>query len=173
MSKQSLPAVQMPHMLDFISHSTVQTARLGQRLAEHLHPGDLLLLQGALGVGKTQLVRGIAQGLGSNDLVTSPSFVLVNEYQARVAGADVRIYHIDLYRIEDPAELQNIGIDEIWSGQDICLIEWAEHAADRLPTEHLLVQMSHLDETKRVLRFVPIGERYRQLLEAFKQTTFG
>ncbi len=160
-------------MLDFFSHSDAQTIRIGQRLGEHIQPGDVLLLIGHFGVGKTQLVKGIVQGLDSTDLVTSPSFVIINEYQSHKHRPAPRIYHIDLYRIENSAELATIGLDEILNSQNICLIEWAERAADWLPGEHLTIYMKHLDETKRVLRFDPQGERYRQLVETFKSKAFG
>lgn len=173
MNKQSLPAVQPPHVLDFISHSPAQTERIGQRLGEHLRAGDLVLLLGDFGVGKTHLVKGVARGLGSTDLVTSPSFVLINEYRSGPQHRAMRIYHVDLYRIADPAELAGIGLEEIWSSPAVCLIEWAEHAQDWLPAEHLAIYLQHLNETKRVLRFVPQGERYQRLVEAFKDTTFG
>jgi tRNA threonylcarbamoyladenosine biosynthesis protein TsaE len=173
MRTPSLPAVQPPHVLDFISHSAQQTVRIGQRLGEHVQPGDLLLLLGDVGVGKTHLVKGIAQGLGSDDLVTSPSFVLVNEYRAGAQWQDMRIYHIDLYRITDPAELTSIGIEEIWNAHDVCLIEWADHAEGWLPSDHLSLHMQHLDETKRIIRIVPHGERYHNLAEHFKNAAFG
>jgi tRNA threonylcarbamoyladenosine biosynthesis protein TsaE len=160
-------------MLDFITHSASQTVRIGQRLGEYLQRGDLILLQGDLGVGKTQLAKGIALGLGSDDLVTSPSFVLLNEYRAGPQWPGMRIYHADLYRIEDAAELGAIGMEETWNPHDICLMEWAERAESWLPAERLMIQMRHLDETKRVLRFVPQGQRYRDLVETFKHTVFG
>jgi tRNA threonylcarbamoyladenosine biosynthesis protein TsaE len=131
------------------------------------------LLQGDLGVGKTQLAKGIALGLGSDDLITSPSFVLLNEYRAGPQWPGMRIYHADLYRIEDAAELSAIGMEEAWNPSDICLMEWAERAESWLPAERLLIQMRHLDETKRVLRFVPQGQRYSDLVETFKHTVFG
>lgn len=173
MRKRLVSAIQTPQMLDFISHSPAQTVRIGQRLGEQLQSGDLVLLLGDFGVGKTQLVRGVAQGLGATDLVTSPSFVLMNEYQASPEHGRMRIYHVDLYRIEDPAEVTSIGLEEIWGGTGICLIEWADRARDWLPQEHLAIQMQHLSETKRILRFVPEGERYRNLVETFKGSTFG
>lgn len=173
MGKQSLPTVLTPHMLDFISHSAAQTVRIGQRLGEQLQGGDLVLLQGNLGVGKTQLARGMVLGLGSADLVTSPSFVLINEYRAGPQWPGMRIHHADLYRIEDPAELTSTGLEELWNSRDVCLIEWAERAGDWLPAERLTVYLDHLDETKRVLRLVPQGRRYEHLVEAFKSATFG
>src|SRR6266498_4141905 len=153
MGKQILHTVQSQHVLDFISHSAAQTSRIGQRLGELLRQGDLILLLGDFGSGKTHLIKGIAQGLGSPDLVNSPSFVLINEYRAGPAHQHMPIYHADLYRIEDPAELAGIGLEETWSGNGVCLIEWAERARDWLPQDHLAIHLRYLSDTKRVLRF--------------------
>ncbi len=160
-------------MLDFISHSASQTSRIGQRLGEYLQPGDVLLLIGDLGVGKTQLIKGIVQGLDSPDLVTSPSFVLVNEYRAGVEHGRMRVYHIDLYRIESPAELTTFGLEEFCDERNICMIEWAERAVEWLPQERLAIYLQYLDETKRVLRFEPEGQRYHRLVETFKHSAFA
>jgi tRNA threonylcarbamoyladenosine biosynthesis protein TsaE len=173
MSKQLPHAVQSQHVLDFISHSAAQTIRIGQRLGELMGRGDLVLLLGDFGTGKTHLIKGIAQGLGSADLVNSPSFVLINEYRAGPQHSEMPIYHADLYRIEDPVELAAIGIEEAWSGVGVCLIEWAEQAGDWLPQEHLAIHLQHLSETKRVLRFVPHGTRYEALLADFKKTALA
>lgn len=173
MSERKLPAVQAANELDFISHSPAQTERIGQRLGEQLQAGDLVVLVGNFGAGKTHFVKGVARGLESTDLVTSPSFVLVNEYRASSQRASLPIYHVDLYRIAEAAELNTIGLDELWSGDGVCLIEWPERAAALLPAEHLSVHMQHLSETKRRMRFVPHGRRYAELVGAFKGTAFG
>jgi tRNA threonylcarbamoyladenosine biosynthesis protein TsaE len=173
MSDQRLPAVQAVNQLDFISHSPAQTERIGQRLGEQLRPGDLVLLVGTFGVGKTQLVKGVARGLGAPELVTSPSFVLVNEYHADPRHGALPIYHVDLYRLAERAELTTIGLEELWAADGICLIEWPERAAAMLPDDHLAIHIQHLSETKRRLRFVPIGARYIDLVGNFKGTTFG
>jgi tRNA threonylcarbamoyladenosine biosynthesis protein TsaE len=169
MSKQLPHAIQSLHVLDFISHSAAQTIRIGQRLGELMRRGDLVVLLGDFGTGKTHLIKGIAQGLGSANLVNSPSFVLINEYRAGPQHGEMPIYHADLYRIEDPDELGAIGIEEAWSGAGVCLIEWAEQAGDWLPQEHLAIHLQHLSETKRVLRFVPHGARYEALIADFKK----
>lgn len=160
-------------MLDFISHSPAQTVRVGQRLGELLQRGDLVLLLGEFGAGKTHFVKGIAQGLGSDDLVTSPSFVLMNEYRAGRERQRMPIYHVDLYRIESSAELEGIGLDEALNGDGVCIIEWAERAQDWLPLEHVAVHLRHLSETKRVLRFVPRGARYETLVDTLKRVAFA
>ena len=165
-------AVQSAHELDIISHSPAQTERFGQRIGELLRAGDLLLLGGTFGVGKTHLAKGIARGLGSEDLVTSPTFVLINEYRSGERFAHMPIYHADLYRLAEGGELDSIGLEEIWQGDGVCLIEWAERAAGQLPVEHLAITLQHLSETKRTLRFMPHGTRYRELVEQFKQQNF-
>ena len=167
------PAIQSSHVLDFISHSVAQTIRVGQRLGELLRRGDLVVLLGDFGSGKTQLIKGIAQGLGSTDLVNSPSFVLINEYRAGARHQHMPIYHADLYRIEDQAELAGIGLEEAWSGDGVCLIEWADRAQGWLPQEHLAIHLQYLNDTKRVLRFVPHGPRYEALVDEFKKSAFA
>jgi tRNA threonylcarbamoyladenosine biosynthesis protein TsaE len=173
MGKRLLPAVQSPDVLDFISHSASQTERIGYRLGEHIQPGDILLFVGDVGVGKTQLIKGIVQGMGSSDRVTSPSFVLVNEYTAGKQRKALPIYHVDLYRIDTPSELATIGLEELWDETGVCLIEWAERAEGWIPQDHLAIYMQYLDETKRVLRFEPQGERYFRLVELLKTTAFA
>lgn len=165
--------VQSPHVLDFISHSAAQTGRLGQRLGELMQPGDLVLLLGEFGAGKTHFAKGVALGLGSEDLVNSPSFVLINEYRSGLHHQHAPIYHIDLYRIESPAELAGIGLDDALGGDAFSLIEWAERAEGWLPNDHLAIHFQHLSDTKRVLRLVPHGHRYEERVATFKKTAFA
>lgn len=173
MSEQRLPATQAVNELDFISHSPAQTERVGQRLGEQLRQGDLLLLVGTFGVGKTHLAKGVARGLGSDDLVTSPSFVLVNEYRAGPQHRRMPIYHVDLYRIAEEAELATIGLEELWAGDGVCLVEWPERAQAVLPADHLAIHIQHLSETKRRMRLAPHGSRYAELLALFKGAAFS
>lgn len=168
MSNQRLPAAHNANQLDFISHSPAQTERVGQRLGEQLRPGDLVLLIGTFGVGKTHMVKGIARGLGATDLVTSPSFVLVNEYRAGVEHGAMPIYHVDLYRLAGAADLATLGLEELWEGRGVCLIEWPEQAEALLPHEHLAIQIEHLSETKRRVRLVPRGVRYQALIQSLR-----
>jgi len=113
----------------FETRSVRGTLRLGRRLALRLDRGDCLGLTGGLGAGKTVLVRGIAAGLGLADerMVSSPTFVLVREYPARVP-----VYHVDLYRLTDAAQLADLGIEEMLA-EGVVLIEWADRAAGALP----------------------------------------
>jgi tRNA threonylcarbamoyladenosine biosynthesis protein TsaE len=173
MRVQRQRAVQPPQALDCVSHSPAQTARIGQRLGELLRAGDLIMLMGEFGAGKTQMVKGMVAGLGSDDLVNSPSFVLVNEYRAGVAYQRMPIYHVDLYRIEDAREAAEIGLEELAGDDGVCIIEWAERAQQWLPAEHLAVQLAYLSETKRTLRFAPHGVRYEAIVEELKRTAFA
>ena len=157
-----------PNTLDFISHSEVQTRRLGTRLAEILSPGDVLALDGDLGSGKTRWVQGVCQGLGVTGPVVSPTFTLVNEYQGRCP-----VFHIDLYRITDPSELFTIGLEDYLYGNGISLIEWGNRAVDFLPASYLTVELYHLEETKRRVVLRPHGERFIKLIAAFKEAAFA
>ena len=113
----------------FISVNAAETKAVGERLAEKIQTGDVLALVGDLGAGKTQFVKGLAKGLGSTAVVTSPTFTLVHEYQ----GSRLSIYHFDFYRIESLAALRAIGFDEIVFGDGVSVIEWADRFADAIP----------------------------------------
>lgn len=119
--------------------------RLGASLATRLRGGDVLLLHGDLGAGKTTLVQGIATGLSIPDPVQSPTFGLVAEYQGRTSGgSEVRFFHLDLYRLTDPAELEGIGFEQYASPDDgITAIEWPERAIGWLPQRFLLLSITH------------------------------
>lgn len=154
--------------LDFISHSEAQTRRLGARLAALLNPGDVLALVGDLGSGKTRWAQGVCQGLGITVPVSSPTFTLVNEYQGRLP-----VYHIDLYRLENSAELLTFGLEDYLYGAGVSLIEWAERAASLLPPDYLKVEFFHLGETKRRLVLRPRGQRFINVLTALKEAAFS
>ena len=160
--------------LDFISHSTTQTQRVGSRLGEMLAGGDLILLDGPLGSGKTLLTQGIAHGLGINDYVTSPSFTLLNEYRPRESGGRLPLYHIDLYRLGDASkEAVSMGMEEYFYGEGVTVVEWAERASDILPPDHLLIRLSIVSDYKRGVYMIPHGARYADLLREFKRRAFG
>ena len=114
----------------FISASAAETEAAGTRLAEKIQGGDVLALVGDLGAGKTQFVKGLAKGLGSKDVVTSPTFTLLHEYQ----GDRLPIYHFDFYRIESLAALRAIGFDELVFGGGVTVIEWADRFAEAIPS---------------------------------------
>jgi len=133
----------------FLTRSPAATAALGRKIAQRLHAGDCLALIGDLGAGKTALIRGIAAGLGLADerMVSSPTFVLVQEYPATVP-----IYHIDLYRLADArGELAGLGVHEMLTG-GVVLIEWADRAGEALPRPRWQIQITHTGPRSR--RFV-------------------
>lgn len=161
--------------LDFISHSPEQTRRVGWRLGQHARAGDLFLLSGTFGAGKTALTQGLAAGLAIAGRVTSPSFTLVNEYDGRtVAGEPVRLYHVDLYRLETSAEVDSVGLEDLLADPaGVCAIEWPDRLGELTPREHLLIALEMVSETKRRLAFAPVGARYAALLAEVRAEAFG
>ena len=126
--------------------SADETLALGRRLATALAPGDIVALYGNLGAGKTHLVKGICEGLGvPSEGVTSPTFTLVNEY----AGADFPIYHFDAYRIERIEEFFELGYEDYFFDDGVCLIEWPEHIEPLLPEHTLRLRLIHLGGDER------------------------
>lgn len=153
-----------PSALQFASGSSEQTERLGEVLGAWLRPGDIVLLHGDLGAGKTTLTKGIARAVGVVGTVASPSFALVNEY----ALPALRLLHLDLYRLDDPDELETIGFGELTSADEaIVVIEWPERAASSLPDRYLLVEILHAGEGQRTLRVsgTPAGAWHERLLK--------
>ncbi len=129
----------------FETDSPEATVLLGARLANFLRPGAVVAFYGDLGSGKTTMIKGVALGLGVKEVVKSPSFVMITEYQGKVP-----VYHIDLYRISSPAEFTEIGFDSYIKGDGVCLIEWAEKAEGVLPEDAVRVYISFLPEGRRI-----------------------
>ena len=147
--------------LGVTSETLAETAGLGEALGRFLRPGDVLLLQGPLGAGKTALTQGIAKGMGISAQVTSPTFVLVNQYPGRVL-----LYHIDLYRIEGAPEAEALGLDDYFFGEGVTIVEWPERAPGAMPPEHLLVALEHQGDNARRLTLSARGRRYEELIAA-------
>ncbi len=162
-----MKVLQSPESLTLDSKSPGQTRRIGARLGRLLQAGDVVLLSGELGSGKTCLVQGIAQGLGVSDPVTSKSFVLLGEYQGRLT-----LYHGDLYRLEDPAAVEELALSE-YCAEGALVVEWAERAWEVFPAEHLLVRLDITGARERGLTFEARGERYRELLGTFARRPFS
>jgi len=156
--------------MDFISHGAEQTGRIGERLGRLLLPGDVVCLEGDLGSGKTCMTKGVGHGLGVTLPITSPTFIIVNEYALPEKGC--KFYHIDLYRVSSIAEARVTGLEEYFYGHDICVIEWAERAREILPPERLWVTLHDLGGSKRQIRLDVSGRRYAQLLQEFRQGAF-
>ena len=166
--------------LDSISHSVEQTQRLGMRLGELLQGGELVLLEGQLGTGKTTFTQGLALGLDITAYVNSPTFTLLKEYPGQPrpakAGEAARIgpalYHFDLYRLDDPAEIFDLGFEDYFQGSGVSIVEWADRADLYWPTDHLRIRLKMLSETKRGLLFIANGTRYCDLLRQFQKITY-
>ncbi len=142
-----------------ISHSPQDTQDIGRKLGGLAQPGDVLLLEGNLGAGKTCLTQGIAWGLGIKEYTLSPSFVIMRELHGRLP-----LYHIDLYRLDNLHEIADLGLDDYLYGQGISVVEWAGKAPGLLPAQRLLVRIEAPSETKRILYLEPRGERYHEMV---------
>jgi tRNA threonylcarbamoyladenosine biosynthesis protein TsaE len=142
------------------------TRELGHFLGERLFPGAVVALVGQLGAGKTNLCRAIAEGLGVPDssVVTSPTFVLIQEYE----GGRLPLYHFDAYRLRGEAEFAELGSAEYFEGAGVCLVEWADRVAGCLPREHLRVELSVTGPTGRLAAFSASGKAYDALLQECK-----
>ncbi len=142
-----------------------ETRRLGARLGRRLRAGDVVLLSGELGAGKTVFVQGLARGLGFEGSVSSKSFVLLGEYQGRT----LKLYHADLYRLEDPQQVEELALDE-YCRDGALAVEWPERAPGVFPDDHLLVRFAVTGERSRTLAFEANSGRSRELLRALGET---
>lgn len=134
---------EMSRILTFISNSARQTEDFGNRLGEFLRTGDVVVLTGELGAGKTTLVRGVVRRLHGVSPVKSPSFIIVNEYPGSPA-----VFHIDMYRVDSVSVLDDICFDDLIN-EGIVLIEWGEKIEGHLPDGYLKIELKHLSETAR------------------------
>lgn len=139
-----------------------ETRSIGERLGELLETGDVVLLQGELGAGKTTFVQGIARGLGFGGSVSSKSFVLLGEYAGRV-----KLYHADLYRLDDPDQVLDLALEEI-AADGVLVVEWPERAEGALPEDHILVRFEVTDEDHRAIRFEACGERASRIADGMR-----
>jgi tRNA threonylcarbamoyladenosine biosynthesis protein TsaE len=149
--------------LELITRSPEQTQEFGKRLGKIARPGDVILLVGKLGAGKTCLTQGIAWGLDIDEYAVSPSFVLVRELYGRLP-----LYHVDFYRLENLAEIAELGLDEYFYGKGVSVVEWAEKALSLLPAENLLIEMEYVADSERRLELKPSGKRYREMVAQLK-----
>ena len=154
--------------LEMVSNSAAQTRNMGMKLGKSAAAGDVILLVGPLGAGKTCLTQGIARGLGIHEYTASPSFVLVREYQGKLP-----LYHIDLYRLDKIEEVTQLGLDDYLYGNGVCVVEWADKGLGVLPEEHLLIEMQIVSPLKRRLSFMPRGTRYLEMLSKLKSVLLG
>jgi tRNA threonylcarbamoyladenosine biosynthesis protein TsaE len=138
------------------------TEKFGQRLGRLLFPGAVVALIGPLGAGKTHLVRAIAEELGVDPrAVSSPTFVLIQEYEGRLP-----VYHFDAYRLAGGVAFADLGVEEYFEGEGVCLVEWADRVEKWLPGERLSITLRMIDETTRQAEILASGQRYDELIGA-------
>jgi tRNA threonylcarbamoyladenosine biosynthesis protein TsaE len=144
------------HMLVLHSAGEAETRAVGTAVAGLLQAGDVVGLTGDLGAGKTRLVQGAAAALGVEDQVVSPTFMLVREYE----GVDVDVHHVDAYRLSGPAELEDVGLDEVLAPDAVVFVEWADQVAAVLPDNWLELRLEVGGGDERRIAVAPHGPRW-------------
>ena len=160
----------MPLVVRLLSHSPDETRDIGRSLGQAAQAGDIFLLTGSLGAGKTCLTQGIAWGLGVEGYARSPTFVIATRYRGRLT-----LHHVDLFRIRDSDEAWDLGLEEYLYGDDVCVVEWADRAAELFPQESLWIGLEFgAGETERVITIeAAIEQPYTRLLETLKPSLPG
>lgn len=138
----------------FISHSVAQTQQVGSILAGQLQPGDVLLMLGNMGVGKSEFTRGLARGLGVTGYVTSPTFTILQVHDE----GRMPLYHFDWYRLSDVEELYELSMDEYLYGGGVSVIEWPSKAEEAIPASYLQVELIPVGDEERVIELTPVGD---------------
>lgn len=169
--------------LDLISESSAQTQDVGRQLGKLVSAGDLILLDGQLGTGKTTFTQGLASGMNIAEVVNSPTFTLLKEYQGRGSGvsndsqekksAGLALYHFDLYRLDEPEEILDLGFEDYFYGSGVSVVEWAGKAETLWSAERLYIRLRSIDETKRRLTFIATGAHYCELLGRFQKNIYA
>lgn len=149
--------------LEIQTNSPGETEALGEKIGRALKSGDMLLLSGTLGAGKTCLTRGLARGWGAQEQPTSPTFTLVNEYHRDKTIE--RFYHVDCYRMDSINDAISAGIEDLFGAEGVLTIEWPERIKTLLPQEYLLIEITADDIESRKLRLIPCGDRAQALIE--------
>ncbi|ASB90878.1 tRNA (adenosine(37)-N6)-threonylcarbamoyltransferase complex ATPase subunit type 1 TsaE [Bacillus sonorensis] len=143
--------------LEWITADPEETKNIAKLTARYVQPGDVITLEGDLGAGKTTFTKGFAEGIGIQRVVNSPTFTIIKEYREGV----LPLYHMDVYRMED--ETEDLGLDEYFEGEGVCLVEWAHLIGEQLPEERLEIVIKRLGGDERQLVFTPKGNRYENL----------
>ena len=161
-----MPVVVLSSPLEaqIITRGPEETRAIGRIVGEHAAAGDVVLLTGELGTGKTCLTQGILNGLGSDDLARSPTFVLIAEYRGRMA-----MYHMDLYRVGSIEQAEELGIEEYLDGDGLTVVEWADNVPGIFADDSLRIHLELVSECERRLSFVVGTERSAGVIEAVRQ----
>lgn len=150
----------MSRQYQWVLRDEAMTRQFAQQLAARLKPGDFIALEGELGAGKTTFTQGLAKGLGVAGVVNSPTFTLIKEYSGRLP-----LYHMDVYRVEQ--DVADLGLDEYFFGEGVCVVEWASLIESVLPEERLTIRLLAGPEQSRICVLEPRGRRYEELCEGF------
>lgn len=151
-------------VLSIKSNSEKETFAFGQKIGELVEPGELILLSGNLGVGKTIITQGICDGLNIEEDVTSPTYNLINEYEG-----DLTVYHMDLYRLENEEELYDLAFEEYLDSDGIVIIEWPDIAYDLIPPEFIYIKINSISEKKREIIMEAEGDKAVRLFERLEK----
>lgn len=148
-------------MATIVTQNEQETIEFAKELTKYLKPGMLILLEGDLGAGKTTFTKGIGEGLGIKRIIKSPTYTIVREY----TDGQMPLYHIDLYRLDED-EVEDLGLDEYFLGEGLCVVEWPSVAPDELPTERLELKLSVDPQlpSQRTIQMKAIGKRYEDIL---------
>ncbi len=150
--------------MEIVSTAPEQSFSFGRQLGQLLQEGSVICLIGNLGAGKTLLVQGIAQGLGLNEEITSPTFTVMNVYEGTIP-----VYHFDLYRLESPEQLVDIGFDEYTNAGGIAIIEWPDKFPGFMPDSYLRIELIKTGDNDRLIKVSPQGAHHHLLYEELKQ----
>lgn len=138
------------------------TIDLGKKIGQQLTAGDVLVLDGDLGAGKTTFTKGLAAGLEIPDIIKSPTFTIIHEYQ----DGRLPLYHMDAYRLENGGA-EDLGLEEYFDGDGVSVVEWAEFVEDELPTDFLAIHFKRTDDDNtRILEFEPHGQHFDQVVKS-------
>lgn len=131
--------------MTFVTHSPEETIAIGKKIGALLHSGDIIAMQGTLAAGKTTITKGIAQALGVKDVITSPTFCIISEYD----GEKLPLYHIDVYRLDGGEDFINLGVDDMLYGKGVTLIEWSEKIMEELPKKTIILRLEAQNDGSR------------------------
>ena len=151
--------------MEFLSNTVDETIALGTRMATFMRAGDVVLLIGDLGAGKTHFTQGFAAGMGITETPTSPTFNIMCVYE----GSDMPLYHFDLYRLNDPDELEDIDYFGITEGDGVSVVEWGDRFEEAQPDDYIMLDFHVLSTGQRQIECTGFGRRGAELMEAFSQ----
>lgn len=150
--------------LEILLKNLEETEEFGIKLGSLLKKGDILCLNGGLGAGKTTMTKSIGLGLGVEEYITSPTFALINQYSGRLP-----VYHFDVYRLENAHELYDLGFDDYFYGNGVCVIEWADKIEKMIPKERMVIDIEKgKSDDERILKFSGYGARFQELVKELK-----